>query len=41
VYAHCRDASDYVLAIRAYIELFNVIAGSFSSRRIEGRRTKA
>jgi hypothetical protein len=29
VYAHCRDASDYVLAIRAYIELFNVIAGSF------------
>ena len=29
VYAHCRDASDYVLGIRAYIELFNVIAGSF------------
>jgi hypothetical protein len=29
IYAHCRDASDYVLGIKAYIELFNVIAGSF------------
>jgi hypothetical protein len=31
IFAHCRDASDYVLGIRAYVELFNVIAGSFSS----------
>jgi hypothetical protein len=31
VYAHCRDASDYVLGIRAYIELFDVIARSFEN----------
>jgi hypothetical protein len=29
VYGRCEDASEYVLGVRAYIELFNVIAGSF------------
>lgn len=29
VYGRCNDASDYVLGIRAHIELFDVIAGSF------------
>jgi len=29
VYAACGDASDYVLGIKAHIELFDVIAGSF------------
>jgi hypothetical protein len=28
VYAHCANASDYVLGTRAYIELFDVIARS-------------
>ncbi|CCD85076.1 hypothetical protein BRAD285_3500 [Bradyrhizobium sp. ORS 285] len=30
-YARCRDAADYVLGVKAHIELFNVIADSFSS----------
>jgi len=29
VYGRCNDASDYVLGIRAHVELFDVIAGSF------------
>ena len=29
IYAHCRDAGDYVLGIRAFVELFDAIAHSF------------
>jgi hypothetical protein len=36
-YARCADASDYVLGIRAHIELFNVIAGSFGQTSGEGK----
>jgi hypothetical protein len=35
-YARCRNASDYVLGIRAYIELFDVIAGSFEGPLARG-----
>ena len=32
VYGRCNDASDYVLGIRAHIELFDVVASSFRQR---------